>query len=137
MSVFGDLIDALETHWRASVAGMAAGADGFERVLRVGHDDPNRPHVYAFNPAANARRLDGGALESSVTIQFEFWPARDQTQEEVSSDLDDLRAAIAADPTLGGLCIEAFVSFWGVLDGAGAGVDDRLGAVTVTCTVEE
>lgn len=140
MSQYGGISDALEVIWRASVsevAPLAAGLDGYERVLRSGRDAGARPKVYAFNPAANRRPLDGGGLEGTVTWAFEFWGDRSATQEQLALDLDRFRAGVEADPTLGGLGIRSWVSFDGIRDGQGAGQDDRVANVIVSTVVEE
>lgn len=141
MSQFGNISDACEALWRTVITspGLGAGTVGFERVIRSGVDEANRPHVYSFRPIATRRPFDGGARESTIVIQFEYWPARDKTQEEVAVQLDAFVAAVDADPTLGGLAglREAWVSRYGIWDTAATGHEDRLGYVAVSAVVEE
>lgn len=133
MSEFGDVIDRLEVHWRTAEPGIPADARGFERDVRLSADltSGEFPHVFAHDPSERTNRLPHRQATRTVSVQFDYW-TRDHTQEQVSLVLDAFRNAVEADPTLGGVVEDAYVSSRAVIDHQFAGKPERAGVVIVT-----
>lgn len=116
MSLFGDVIDALETKVKAVVT-LPVGDLGWERGLRL-HDkleSAARPHVFAHNPDGEEAELRYGQRLTTVSVQLDYW-AWDQTQEQMATTVDAIREQIRQDQTLGGVVDFARVLRWHVVE---------------------
>lgn len=113
MSDLGTILDALATLAVGAVTGLTAG--NAERGVRLaGRLGPGEfPHLFVHNPEVDTDELpyqqERAASRVSLTLVM-----RDTTQEAVMVEVEAIRDAIAADPTLSGAVFRCRVARWGV-----------------------
>ena len=112
MSYARDVQTAVLAHWQLETSGT---------LYPIGTDAAQvaeYPAAYALRAMAGTpERLDFG--QSNEQTEFPFvlaWKASDETEDGPEDDIEGLFQRILLDPTLGGICRDAWVSDW-VFDG--------------------
>ena len=116
MSEWGAVIEQLESIARAQFPGLRPSLAGFERSIRPVESltDAEIPHVFAHNPAERVEKLDYGQESVEFSIELLYVPEKSTTQESLAVLLDNFRAVLQTNPTLGGVCERAWVRERGV-----------------------
>ena len=111
MSEWGTFISSLETIARAQFPRLRTGVAGFERDIRPIDllTAAELPHVFAHNPQERVTPLAHGQEAISFSIVLTYAPEPSTTQEAIAVLLDNFRAALQADSTLGGAVERAWI----------------------------
>lgn len=111
MSDMGAILDAIATAAEGAVSGLVA-----ERGLRLPTAEDKQPAIlFLFNPDETIELADH--VQEITTTASSGVVYADVTQEVMAGYLDDIRDAIRADVTLGGIVRWAWVSERGIDEG--------------------
>lgn len=113
MSAAGAIFDAVAAAAVSAVASLQAG--NVERGIRPRAEVPDDAFPHAFltatgsAPLRTVELLEDLQLRTTTSLSLLYWTF-DASQEQTLVDGDAISAAIAADPTLGGLVRWSFVA---------------------------
>lgn len=111
MSEWGTVIAKLELIARAQFPRLRTGVAGFERDVRAIEllTAAEIPHVFAHNPDERVEKIEHGQESIEFSVELLYVPDAGTAQEDVAVLLDNFRAALQADPTLGATVERAWV----------------------------
>ena len=111
MSRWDDILDHVESEWRAAVPGIPSDQYGISREARISHEnlpDSQMPHVSLGDLAEAAEPLTaetGPSAYQQFTVAYalrmDFW-TRGLTSDQHREHVEDFFARIDADRSLGG-----------------------------------
>lgn len=125
MSDMGAIMDAIGTAAEGAVTGLVA-----ERGIRVELNSEEKPRLFLYNPTESVELADHQQEQVATGIEGALFVS--DTQENLATMLDDIRDAIRADKTLGGVVRWAYVAERGIAES-----DDPLDRIGILAFVTQ